>query len=169
MIRFLQRLLIDGTNGADDPVLCLLLDHRAAVRAPRARVHVERRAAAGAGDALCLAALGVRLRAGRAQQIPFVGHELFLIAAAADDLLRAVVHGVIRDARAQPEKDMVLAAGLVEAERRHIQHRDALDDVRLAALRIPLQRALHLREERVGEVRRSDSMFFAVQPFCICT
>ena len=48
---------------------------------------------------------------------------------------------------------MVLAAGLVEAERRHIQHRDALDDVRLAALRIPLQRALHLREERVGEVR----------------
>ena len=48
---------------------------------------------------------------------------------------------------------MVLAAGLVEAERRHIQHRDALDNVRLAALRIPLQRALHLREERVGEVR----------------
>lgn len=60
LIRFLQRLLLDGANGADDPVLRLLLDHRAAVRAPRARVHVERRAAAGAGDALCLAALGVR-------------------------------------------------------------------------------------------------------------
>ena len=46
LIRFLQRLLLDGANGADDPVLCLLPDHRAAVRAPRARVHVERRAAA---------------------------------------------------------------------------------------------------------------------------
>lgn len=152
MIRFLQRLLLDPSNGADDPVL------QPAAGSPcrntgtaRSR---SRRAArrSPAGDALCLAAFGVRLHAGRAQQIPFVGHELFLIAAAADDLLRAVVHGVIRDTRAQPEKDMVLAAGLVEPSASH-PHRDALDDVRLAALRIPLQRSLHLREERVGEVR----------------
>ena len=48
---------------------------------------------------------------------------------------------------------MILAAGLAEAERRHVQHRNALDNVRLAALHIPPQRALHLCEERIGEVR----------------
>ena len=42
----LYGFLPDAANGADGPVLCLLPDHRAAVRAPRARVHVERRAAA---------------------------------------------------------------------------------------------------------------------------
>ena len=127
-------------------------DDAAAVRALGAGVDLDGRAAVRAVDGLHRFVL-LGLRAGRADKIPLVDHELLLVSAAGDELAGLVVERVIDDARVQTGDEHVVAALLAPAAQLHGQNRDALDVVGLALLLLALDLIVHLREERVGAVR----------------
>ena len=147
-----SRLLRDGADGVEGEVVLLEGDDTAAIRALGAGVDLDRCAAVRAVDGLHGFVL-LGLRAGRADKIPLVDHELLLVSAAGDELAGLVVERVIDDARVQTGDEHVVAALLAPAAQLHGQNRDALDVVGLALLLLALDLIVHLREERVGAVR----------------
>ena len=127
-------------------------DDAAAVRALGAGIDLNRRAAVRAVDGLHGFVL-FRLRAGRADKIPLVDHELLLVLAAGNKIAGLVIERVIDDARVQTGDEHVVAALLAPAAEVYRQHGNTLDIIGLALLLLALKLVVHLREECVGAVR----------------
>ena len=142
----------DGADGVQGEAVLFECDDASAVRALRAGVDLQRRAAVRAVDGLHVA-VRFGLRAGRPDEIPLVGHELLLVPVAGDKAARCVVERVVDDAGLQPGDEHVVAALLAPAAQVDGQNGDALDVVRLALLLLALQLVIHLGEEGVGAVR----------------
>ena len=121
MLFILSRCLRYSLYRAQRPVVLVKRYHTATIRALCRGVNGERRAAARAGYALHGALPGGH-GALRAAHIPFVGHKLFPVPVAGDQLLVGILHGVIHYPRAELDYEMLVAALLVEPSEVHAKH-----------------------------------------------